>query len=223
MNFLFLVILVILSCCFVSSNDEVCINGACPVQNGFAPTRVFHSNSVLKLVGTGIRRKNLVFIDVDVYAIGFYISDKKINDLKKNSKVSLSQGINKALGGYADEVQAGIVLKFLRNVETKKIVDAIGDSLSMKQSNKEYLNELESFKLYLTNLVGKSGAKLGDEIEFVFKQKNNDEFGISVNKSKIQWLKNSQLRINLIEIYSDNEKCVSLDLVKSLVSTIKTL
>ncbi len=223
MNLFFcLILLVLFSLCFASSNEDVCTNGVCKGQNGFPFTRTFNTaNSVLKLVGTGIRRKNLLLVDVDVYSVGFYLSEKKIKAIQKS--IISSSGINKAIGGYSDDIQVGIVLKFLRAVDTKKIVNAIGDSLQIKVPDKEYVSELESFKSHLTNLVGKSGTKLNDEIEFMFKSKNNDEFGLSVNKSKIQWFKNSQLRLNLIEVYSDKEKSVSLDLVDSLVSNIKTL
>lgn len=223
MHLLFcLILLVLFSLCFTSFYEDVCNDGVCAGQNGFQNTRTFNTaNSVLKLAGTGVRRKNLLVVDVDVYAIGFYLSEKKIKAIQKS--IISSSGINKAVGGYSDDIQAGIVLRFLRNVETKKIVDAIGDSLKMKVPDKEYASELESFKTHLTNLVGKSGAKLNDEIEFMFKSKNNDEFGLSVNKSQIQWFTNKQLRLNIIEIYSDKEKSVSLDLVNSLVSNIKLL
>lgn len=125
--------------------------------------------------------------------------------------------LNAHLG--ADDVQAAIVLKFIRAVGTDKIVGAFVDGLTDKKADEKYKKDLESFKKALLSRIPSSGTKVNDEIEFMFKGRNAEEMCLKVNKSDIECFKNSKLRQALMDIYTGS-KAVTPELSKNLLKSL---
>ena len=156
-----------------------------------------------QLIAAGMRKK----LVIPVYAVGLYISDSKDRELKKcKSKCS-----NKLSTSASESIGSAIVLKFQMSVGTNKVVNAIVDALPGK--SKTYKESLNKFQEILLSGLGKDGAKTGDVVEFVFKGSN--EIGVGVRGNVIGWIKNSELRSKLMDIYAGS-KSVAPDVPKLL-------
>ena len=186
-----------------SAQDKTC-------REIFPPKRTF-VKSMLSFVATAIRKKSLVVMEVDIYHVAVYLSQKKIDAYK-----SKKQDLNTAVGGGADDVQAAIVLKFIRAVSADKVVVAIVEQLSSKADDHAYKAALDVFSKSLNAKIGPKGTSVDDEITFVFKAKSADEIGVSVNGNDIEWIKSAALRSNLLDIYAKKGRTVVPELVSKL-------
>lgn len=176
----------------------------------------------LTLQAAGMRRKNLYVTTVDVYSVGIYMNDKKRKETQKLAKEGKSLQLNRSIGSfYESDIMLVIVLKFVRSVSNDKVVTAIVEALTDNEhADEQYNTALKTFQDLLSSKMGVLGVKDKDEIQFLFKSKSQDEFGISINASQIQWIKNSKLRGNLIDIYTDKSKAVAPEVVTTLTENI---
>ena len=139
-----------------------------------------------------MRRKNIVIVEVDVYAVGVYVSESKE-----------AKGFEFA--PTDNELQMCFLLRFVRSVSTKTVVDAIVSALS--GSGQEYETALLNFKNILTSSIGSNGLKAGDEIEFCFKD-GEGSVGIAAKGVRGETVTNALLQRKLIDIYT-GEKAVA--------------
>ena len=76
---------------------------------------------------------------------------------------------------------------------------AIVDALSGAGS--DYETAVTTFKGLLLNGVGSDGIKNGETIEFVLKGKAGNELGVAVKGVLAGWVKSSELRNKLVNVY----------------------
>lgn len=170
---------------------------------GFPYHRGFQGgSSELTLVAAGMRKKKLFVVEVDVYSVGIYLSEAKLDGFKADKKFSSSIPGSAALS-------AGIVLHFVRDVPTSKVVDAIVEALLHEDSGSEdYKAAVHSLQDYLVASIGEGGMKKDDEIEFSFDGATSSSLTIAVRNQLMGKIENAQLRARLGEIYT-GEKAVA--------------
>eukprot|EP01035_Chromulina_nebulosa_P039059 gene39059-52769_t len=87
----------------------------------------------LTLLAAGMRRKTIVFVNVDVYKVGVFISaalDEQVRSLHPAAESCLH--LSDPLAEASSELSAaslGIVLRFVRDVDSGKIVSAMQEAL----------------------------------------------------------------------------------------------
>jgi len=166
-------------------------------------------SSALQLVAAGMRRKNLVVMEVDVYKVGIYLSAAK----DKDSSNSFAKGKGFSLSSStSDPISVGISLTFVRSVGTSKVVDAIVEALSGKGD--KYKKSLEDFEKILLDGIGDGGVQNNDVIDFVLKGKS--EIGVAVRGKLGGFVNSGELRDKLIEVYTGDKKAVAPEVVKIL-------
>jgi hypothetical protein len=188
-------------------NVNNCANGVCTQFNHleFPEVKLFYLNSLtteaLNLVAAGMRRKAVLFIEVDVYKVGVYFSTKKEELLFMDSKHGFPIDMSSPCG--EETVDVGIVLNFVRDVATANVVDALMEALSNKSNNDEnhYKNELNRFKTILVNTIGTKGMKKNAQISFSFHGKSGESFSVELNGQYVATFNCHDLRKNLIDIY----------------------
>ena len=146
-----------------------------------------------QLIAAGMRKK----LVIPVYAVGLYVSDSKEKELNKCK----SECSNKLSTPASESIGSAIVLKFQMAVGTNKVVNAIVDALPGK--SKAYKDALSKFQDVLLSGLGENGAKTGDIVEFVFRGSN--EIGVGVRGNVAGWIKNSELRSKLMDIYAGSK------------------
>ena len=205
-SLLILALFVLILVLSVNANDKTC-NDAIPL------TKVIGGNSKpYSLIASGMRKKNLFVVNVDVYHVGIYASTSLEKQLKANKDYF---GLSSKTG---DDISCSVYIRFVRSVTTDKIVQAFQEGLSTSVSDKSALN---SFTSILLKKIGSKGASKDDTIEFIFKGRNNDEVGILVRDDKIpEIVKSSALRERLIDIYVGKETIVP-DLRERLINKYK--
>jgi hypothetical protein len=132
------------------------------------PAGFFKNDKSLQLVGVGMRRKNLVVLEVDVYLAALALSPSAVLSVKnwKTSKshdalteVILQQGHQAKVAPAADETKATITLRFVRAVGKSQIVEAFSDAFKGVDAA-----SIAAFKEALSGAIpGDSGLKVGDE------------------------------------------------------------
>ena len=202
-----LVLLLVLSLS-VNGDDKTC-NDAIPLTKA-----VVGNSKPYSLVASGLRKKNLFVVNVDVYHVGIYASPSLENTIKSNIKANKDFGLSSKTG---DDVSLSIYLKFVRAVTTDKIVQAFQEGLSSSVTDK---NALNSFTSILLKKIGSKGASKDDTIEFIFKGRNNDEIGIIVRDDNAEIVKSAALRERLIDIYAGKDSIVP-ELPKQIVNKYK--
>ena len=83
-------------------------------------------NGDLTLLGTGLRIKKIAFLKFKAYAFGFYV-DKAAADLAAFKGKPASDDLRKAL--QTGDFKKELVLHFMRDLDAKKIQDAMREAL----------------------------------------------------------------------------------------------
>lgn len=174
---------------------------------------VGNDTTMLQLSSAGMRRKNLFVVDVDVYSVGLYLSPEKQVKLKSNPTGKLIEAL--VSGDVDDAIHLCLVLKFVRDVKSSLVVDAIASALSSKGDS--YSHALSSFKSILLKSLG-AGASKGDSIHFY--SKSNSSIGIASKNVFGDWIENKELHDRLIAIYLGSAS-VAPELVDNLKSQYK--
>jgi glutaredoxin-related protein len=179
-------------------------------------------NIMLTLVSAGMRRKSLFIIEVDVYTVGIYFSNEKLEQFA-SLRNSVAQMTMTEKGNYigarpsensSNDVYLGIVLKFVRHVGTNKVVDAIVEALTLKENEtsmshvevEEYNTSLKIFSDLLLSSIGNQGMAKDDEIMFTFYQETN--IGVVIQNELKGSVSHSYIKRKLIDIYL-GEKAVA--------------
>jgi len=200
-----------------TGDNDTCQGRYCSAHSN---SRVFEPRGEsLKLVSTGMRKKNLVVAAVDVYSVGIYISSDKEKTLKKTTEkniiipfdIELSKPIN-------DKASLATVLTFARNVGKSAIVDALVTALSKKGDTATYEAAVQTFKSFLTSSIGDKGIQKGEEIAFVWTgNKRTESLLVLVRGSQVGSIENKELRQKLASIYLGTD-AVAPEVVTNLQS-----
>ena len=81
----------------------------------------------------------------------------------------------------------------------------------------DYATAVTTFKGLLLNGIGSDGIKNGETIEFVLKGKAGNELGVAVKGVLAGWVKSSELRNRLVDVYV-GEKAVAPSVKTNLKS-----
>jgi len=176
----------------------------CPLQ-GFSATFSPPANlggEELRLVGVGMRRKNLYVTQVDVYLAALALSPISL----KNAKNEFSScSILKSQKG----TKASVTLKFVRSVGASQVVEAFNDAFKDCDPI-----DVAIFKEALRKSIGENGMKVNEEVTFYWV--NDNELVVSKSGNPIQNLQSSQLSIRLLDVYINPNTTVSPELLSSV-------
>lgn len=197
----------LVSCIVFSSGKSCSEEGVCTTFDGrgFPYTRNFHASAdtsaALTLSATGMRKKAILVVAVDVYSVGLYLSEAKDQSLKDKTTSDIFTSTPSS-----DEISTGVVLHFVRDVGTNKVVDAIVeallDSASVQEGGDTYKASVSSLQTVLLAAIGEAGMKKDDEIEFSFSGAEGTKIGVSVRDNFVASLDDKLLRKKLGLIYA---------------------
>lgn len=161
----------------------------------------------LALAAAGMRRKNLLVVEVDVYKVGVYLSQEKIKKLSEaRSSVHLKASDEpdplKLAAPVSSQVTVGISLKFVRAVPANKVVDAIVEALTITGADGAYSKSLMEFSNMLLNSIGSTGVSKNDEIDFAFSGPDGKQINVTVRGKFAGIVSNASLRSRLLDIYT---------------------
>jgi hypothetical protein len=161
----------------------------------------------LLLAGVGMRKRNILFIDVDVYLIGINFSEKVFRKAKEwsvNYRNSCSLTDYILLDDSTNEAKVSATLRFVRPVSTSQLIDAFNEAFKgCKQES------IDVFKKSLKESINVNGVKKGDEIVFYWLQQN---LVIAVNGEVKNMIYSSEIYKRLLEVYIDPKYTVSNEL-----------
>jgi hypothetical protein len=161
-----------------------------------------HPAHHLSLAAFGIRKKFFL----DIYALGVYLSDAKVDDVTKTIKSAGDFGEFAKPAG--ENASLAFVLLFQRTVGAEKIVDALVSSLSGE--GEEYNRALLSFKNVLLSNIGSDGLKKGEELIFVYRGAAGTKLDVYLGPNYMGSVESAELRSRLNEVYV-GEKTVAPD------------
>mmetsp|Transcript_29495 Transcript_29495/g.42086 ORF Transcript_29495/g.42086 Transcript_29495/m.42086 type:complete len:201 (-) Transcript_29495:190-792(-) len=179
-----------------------------------------------------MRRKKVVFVNVDVYKVGIYISedlDRQINTIALSnlptkdtcfhfasplsdstpesfdpeSGISIEEQTDDGKEAKND-VTLSIVLQFVRDVDSEKVVTAMQEALLSELASKSssYEKAAKLFIDLLRKVTGDEGIKKSDELIFIFHgQEDNVAVSVLKNAKYGGRVDSSELRRSLIEVY----------------------
>lgn len=187
-------------------DSEKCSNGICnndfktydmPSSRDF----IFSSDQAItmELVSAGMRRTKVIFVQVDIYVMGLYITNFKQRQVTDSIKEM--KGLDLVRETPDGKPYLCIVLKFARSVGHSAFVDAIMKALA--GSGEDYQKALLLFKNLLISSFESGvhgGIVTGNEI--IFGYAGNEEMIVSVKGVVAGVIKNSELRVKLLETYT---------------------
>lgn len=190
--------------------EDTCQGKYCAAHSN---QRVFEPRGEsLKLVSTGMRKKNLLVANVDVYSVGIYISSDKEKQLRKSKQSQFDVEIPKPI---SDKASLGVVLTFARGVGQATIVDALVSALSKNGDSAAYGSSVQTFKTLLTSSIGDKGVQKGEEIAFVWTGKRAETLLVLVRGKQVGSIESNELRQKLASIYLGAD-AVAPDVVSNL-------
>jgi hypothetical protein len=159
-----------------------------------------------------MRRKNLYLFEVDVYMTGLSLLEATLHDLQTNQNLTpakavlASQVTNPNLNG---QPVAFVTCRFVRDVGLNSILDAFQETFIGLPSE-----DILEFRNQLGAAVGAHGVKKGDEV--IFAWLHNGGMKILLNGVVGGQIKNHLVEERLIEVYVDQKRSVSPQLLQSL-------
>lgn len=178
------------------------------------------STTPLYLIGTGIRKKNLYLVELDIYRIGVVVpisSMGKVDAWAKN-KTTANQPLSNFLltkhsvpikSNDPNPIRLGLLLKFCRGVGKDLFVDAF------RTAFKGIDNEsFELFRIALENTMGSNGMQANEEMQFYFFE--NGDIILTKNGIIGGKINNHIVSQRLLDVYIDPSRSVSKELVDSL-------
>lgn len=136
---------------------------------------------------------------MDVYKLGVYVDPKLDSLITKSKGLKLTDVIDKLAQGDKG-ASLSVQLKFVRNVATSTIVQAMADGLAKKPLKSDIVT---AFKETLKEAVGKQGINTNELIEFLFVDKS--KVLIFVRGDQFGEVDDLPLRQALLSIYLDND------------------
>ena len=176
----------------------------------------------MTLAGVGMRRKNLLVLEVDVYLVGISFSPAALTAAKNwKSPGNFSTPLADLLldkpaqnHGAVDATIVSISLKFMRTVSQTQMISAFEDALV--GCDKDAIIE---FREALNKVINKEkGLQKGDVLNFDWPKSGG--LVISSEVCTCPSIKNVGLTKRLLEVYVDDARTVSKDLVKCIKDNI---
>eukprot|EP01041_Mallomonas_annulata_P014525 gene14525-30917_t len=179
-------------------------------------------SSSLTLAAVGMRKKKILFIDVDIYLVGVGLSPSAFRDTRawKNSNKSSSL-VGTLMPSTAEDVAKKgtnlpkilITLRFVRDVSMKQIVQAFVDAFN--ECNKK---DSDAFTTALVEAMGDSGMKAGEELSYCWLEKGG--LILARNGEQKNTISNPIIEKHLLEVYLDPKRTVSPELLQCLEAHI---
>jgi hypothetical protein len=141
---------------------------------------------------------------VDVYKLGVYADPKLDAAIMKSKGLKGVEIIDKLAQSEIKGTSLSLQLKFVRNVGTATIVQAMADGLSKKPLKAEVVT---AFTNSLTTAVGKNGINANESIEFLFVDKS--KLVIFVRGVQYGEVDDLPLRQALLSIYLDDKESIT--------------
>lgn len=169
-----------------------------------------------------MRRKNLYVVEVDVYLIALSLPTSVINSVKLWKKtgdpatpladVILQPESSKSVG--TDRTKVAVTLKFVRSVTKDQIIQAFEDALIGCDKK-----AIADFRDAMSKVIdGDRGLKTGDILHFDWPKEGG--LMISSEKRVTAEIQNPEVTRRMLEVYIDDVRTVSKDLVKCLKDNI---
>ena len=121
----------------------------------------------LEIAGVGMRRKNFYVVEVDVYLASLHLAPSILSRLKSTPNsdnidlVDMILNQNNRNVGSDFDARASVSLRFVRNLASEKVTEAFNDAFKSCD-----VNDVNIFKTALSEAIGSSGVKTGDEVTF---------------------------------------------------------
>ena len=173
----------------------------------------------LILAAVGMRRKNLIVLEVDVYLIGLSLSPTALGDAKlwKSQEKTcdplaeiLLQKQTPRSSSNDNEIIVSISLKFVRSVTKPQMVQAFQEALlgCNKDATAEFNEALDRC------IDREKGLQKGDVLNFEWT--TGGGFVVSSDQHVSREIVDVGLAQRLLEVYVDDSRTVSVDLVKCI-------
>lgn len=167
-----------------------------------------------------MRRKNLFVVDVDVYMIGLSLSSPAIDAMKTwkaDGKVSIPLAEVILNNPESKQTIASVKLRFVRSVSQTQMIQAFEDALRGCDAA-----SIAEFRDGLLKIIDKDrGLQAGDILRFDW-PKQGGLLLTSGNHQDSQ-IKDQGLAQRLLEVYVDDTRTVSKDLVKCMLDNIDAI
>lgn len=159
-----------------------------------------------------MRRKLIIFFEVDVYLAGLNLLDETLNNLKEDSNLLPSKAVlnSQYISNLQGQPVALITCRFVRDVGLTTILDAFETTFSGLPPD-----DVKEFRNQLSSAVGTNGVKQNDEV--IFAWLNNGGMKIMLNGVVGGSIMNPAVEERLIETYIDKNRTVSPELYNSLL------
>lgn len=172
-----------------------------------------------------MRRKNLFVVDVDVYLIGLSLSSPAIDAMKTwkaegKLSIPLAEVIlndQMPLIPESKETIVSVKLRFVRSVSQTQMIQAFEDALRGCEAA-----SIAEFRAGLLSIIDKDrGLQAGDVLRFDWPKQG----GILLTSGNQQdsRIKDQGLAQRLLEVYVDDTRTVSKDLVKCMMDNIDAI
>jgi hypothetical protein len=163
-----------------------------------------------------MRRKNLYLFEVDVYMTGLSLLEDTIQQLQRDQKLTPAKAVlasQVTKSNLDGQPVAFITCRFVRDVGLNSILDAFQETFTGLPSE-----DVLEFRNQLGAAVGSQGVKKGDEVIFAWLHRGGMK--ILLNGVVGGQVRNSLVEERLIEVYVDQKRTVSPQLLQSLHENI---
>ena len=162
--------------------------------------------NALPLAGVGMRRKNFYVMEVDVYMTAVNLSPQALTNVKANNGSSAVEAILKGTKGEIPQPAVTVVLRFVRDVDSKKVSEAFNEVFAGVAPEK-----IANFGKQLSSAVGEKGMKTGEEVMFVWMEGGGMKF--IKNGVVGGGVMDKEIEHKLLGAYLDPVKAVSPELL----------
>lgn len=174
-----------------------------------------------------MRRKNFYIVDVDVYLVGFGLSENGIKAsqewvAKKDEGKPLSAFVfgsetnnSGKVDGNVNQIKVAIVLRLVRSVTNAQFIEAFREAFAGLNPS-----DFDEFKSVVDSCVGEK-LNIGDE--FAFYLTEGYELIVAKNGQVGGRVTNAPMTLRLLDVYSDPKRIVSMELYRSLEQNIPVI
>lgn len=162
----------------------------------------------LPLAGVGMRRKNFYVMEVDVYMAAINLSPRALQSVKasKGTGSSSVEAVLKGTKGEIPQPAVTVILRFVRDVDSKKVSEAFNDVFTGVAPDK-----IANFGKQLSAAIGETGMKTGEEVMFVWMEGGGMKF--IKNGVVGGGVSDKDIEHKLLGAYLDPAKAVSPELL----------
>ena len=175
----------------------------------------------LFLSGIGMRKKTILFVNIDVYLIAIYVAAKELKRAqlwKRSNPESLSDELllDDRMGSKND-VKVAATITFVREITQQQLLDAFDEAFRGCERT-----SIDQFKASLRSCLGDGNLKKDGTISFYWQPEGKLLMSSDDGKNVIT-LQLTEISKRLLDIYIHYEHSVSPELVKSIETNIPLL